>query len=83
MPIESFLNERIVGETSQSYIKYTTLYRDEPKRCGCGHRIKLVDAPKFWQKIPKDDLLTIPYFMELEEEGLLDKALSGELDKEI
>lgn len=83
--VPSFINERLVGcicEDSQNYIKYTTIYKDEPKRCQCGHWIELVEAPRFWEKIPKEDLVTIPYFRELEEEGKLDKLLSGELDKE-
>lgn len=83
--VESFINERIVGcicEDSQNYIKYTTIYKGEPKRCQCGHWLELVEAPRFWEKIPKEDLVTIPYFRELEEEGKLDKLLSGELDKE-
>lgn len=81
--VESFVNERMVGcicEDTQNYIRYTTVYRGEPKRCQCGHWIELVDAPKFWEKIPKEDLITIPYFRDLEEEGKLDKLLAGELD---
>lgn len=84
--VESFINERLVAcvcETSQSFVKYTHVYKNEPKRCQCGHWLKLVDAPKFWQKIPVEDLLTIPYFRELQEEGKLEKALSGELDEEL
>lgn len=83
--VESFAEERLVGcicEESQNHVKFMHLYRDEPKRCQCGHWLKLVDAPKFWQKIPREDLLTIPFFQEMEMEGKLDKLLSGELDAE-
>lgn len=86
IPIESFIDERIVGcvcEESQSFIRYSVVYKGEPKRCACGHWMKLVEAPRFWEKIPKEDLLTIPYFRELEEEGKLDKLLSGELKHEM
>lgn len=81
VPIESFYNERAVAcvcESTQSYVKYTILNKGEPKRCACGHWMELVDAPKFWLKIPKEDLVTIPYFAELEAEGKLDKILAGE-----
>lgn len=74
--VESFSNERMVAcicEPTQNYIRYTTVYRGEPKRCQCGHWLELVDAPKFWEKIPKEDLLSIPYIKELEEEGKLTK----------
>lgn len=83
IPIESFINERTIAcvcEETQNHVKYTTIYKNEPKRCQCGHWLKLVEAPKFWEKIPKEDLVTIPYFRDLEEEGLLDSLLSGELD---
>ena len=83
--VESFINERLVAcvcEETQTYVKYTHVYKGEPKRCQCGHWLELVEAPKFWEKIPKEDLLGIPYFADLEEEGKLDKLLSGELDKE-
>lgn len=79
--VESFTNYRHVGcicEPNQNHVKYTILNMGEPKRCLCGHWLELVEAPKFWTKIPKEDLLTIPYFMELEAEGKLDKVLAGE-----
>lgn len=80
VPIPSFLNERIVAcacEPTQNHLKMITLYRGEPKRCSCGHWMELVDAPKFWEKIPKEDLLEIPYFKLLEAEGKLDDVLAG------
>lgn len=83
--VESFINERTVAcvcEETQNYLKYTHVYKGEPKRCQCGHWLELVDAPKFWEKLPKEDLVTIPYFRELEEEGKLDKLLAGELDED-
>lgn len=83
--VETFFDERLVGcvcEETQNSFRFTTVYRGEPKRCACGHWMKIVDAPKFWEKIPKEDLLTIPYFMILESEGKLDKVLSGELTLE-
>lgn len=76
--IESFVNDRIVAcicEPSQTYVKYMHLYRGEPKRCQCGHWMELVDAPRFWEKIPKEDLLQIPYIKELEEEGRFDEVM--------
>lgn len=79
--VESFTNERTVGcicEENQNHLKYTILNKGEPKRCLCGHWLELVEAPKFWTKIPKEDLLTIPYFMDLEAEGKLDRLLAGE-----
>lgn len=79
--VKSFTNYRYVGcicEPNQNHVKYTILNMGEPKRCFCGHWLELVEAPKFWTKIPKEDLLTIPYFMELEAEGKLDAVLAGE-----
>lgn len=84
--IESFINERLVGcvcEQSQNFVRYTNVYKGEPKRCQCGHWLELVEAPRFWEKIPIEDLLTIPYFREMQEDGLLDKLMSGELDREL
>lgn len=86
VPIESFTDERLIAcvcEPSQNHVRYTFVRKDEPKRCYCGHWLKLVEAPRFWEKIPKEDLITIPYFRELEEEGKLDKLLSGELKDEM
>lgn len=80
LPIEAFGNERMVAcacETTQNHLKYTTIYRGEPKRCQCGHWMELVDAPRFWEKIPKEDLLEIPFFADLEEKGELDDLLAG------
>lgn len=85
VPIEAFGNERIVAcscETTQNHLKYTWVYRGEPKRCQCGHWLKLVDAPRFWEKIPKEDLLEIPYFADLEEKGKLDLLLAGKWPEE-
>lgn len=85
VPIESFSNERMVGcvcEPTQNYLKFTIVHKGEPKRCQCGHWMELVDAPRFWEKIPKEDLLTIPEFLELELEGKLDKFLAGEIEEE-
>lgn len=82
--VQSFSEDRLVGcvcEETQNYLKYTHLYKGEPKRCQCGHWMELVDAPRFWEKIPKEDLVTIPYFRELEEEGKLDKFLAGKLEE--
>lgn len=82
--IESFDDSRMVAcvcEDTQNHHKFTTLYKGEPKRCQCGHWMELVDAPRFWEKIPKEDLLDIPWFRELEEEGKLDEYLkTGKLD---
>lgn len=82
--IESFEDERMVAcvcEDSQNHHKYTHLYMGEPKRCQCGHWMKLVEAPRFWEQIPKEDLVQIPWFRDLEEEGKLDKYLeTGKLD---
>ena len=82
--VESFFDERLVActcEEAQNYVKYMYVYKGEPKRCSCGHWIKCVDAPRFWEKIPKEDLLEITWFRDLEEEGKLDKFLqTGKLD---
>lgn len=84
VPIESFEHSRIVAcacEKTQNHFKYTIVYKGEPKRCQCGHWMELVDAPRFWEQIPKEDLITIPWFRELEEEGKLDKYLqTGKLE---
>uniref|UniRef100_A0A6G1S566 Cytochrome c oxidase subunit 5B, mitochondrial n=1 Tax=Aceria tosichella TaxID=561515 RepID=A0A6G1S566_9ACAR len=82
--IESFDDSRLIAcvcEDTQNHHKYTNLYKGEPKRCQCGHWLELVDAPRFWEKIPKEDLVEIPWFRELEEEGKLDKFLqTGKLE---
>lgn len=81
--VESFTGERMIGcvcEPTQNHVKYTHLYMGHPKRCNCGHWLELVPAPRFWEKIPKEDLLEITWFRELEEEGKLDKFLeTGEV----
>lgn len=85
VPVESFAPWRTVAcicENTQTYLKYTRLYMGEPKRCQCGHWMKLVEAPRFWEKIPKEDLVEIAFFRELEEEGKLDKFLeTGKLEE--
>jgi cytochrome c oxidase subunit 5b len=76
--VESFFDSRMVAcvcEETQNHHKYTNLHKGEPKRCQCGHWLELVDAPRFWEKIPKEDLIDIPWFRELEEEGKLDTFL--------
>lgn len=81
--VESFLDERMVAcacEPTQTFFRYTHLERGDKKRCHCGYWLELVDAPKFWQKLPKEDLLDIQFFRDLEERGLLDKYLAGEID---
>lgn len=81
--IESFFDDRIVAcacEPTQTFFRYTFLERGEPRRCHCGYWLELVDAPKFWQKLPKEDLIDIYFFRDLEERGLLDKYLAGEID---
>lgn len=86
VPIESFFDERLVAcvcEESQNFMRYTYVHKGELKRCNCGHWLEWKEAPRFWEKIPKEDLITIPYFRELEEEGKLDKLLSGELKDEM
>lgn len=86
VPIESFTDKRLIAcvcEPNQNHLIYTYVYKDEMKRCQCGYWMKLVEAPRFWEKIPKEDLLGIPYFRDLEEEGKLDKLLSGELKGEM
>lgn len=83
--VESFFDERMVAcncESAQTFVRYMTVYKGEPKRCQCGHWIKCVDAPRFWEKIPKEDLLEITFFRDLEEDGKLDKFLeTGKLDE--
>lgn len=83
--VRAFHDERIIGchcEPTQTHILYTTLYKSEgEKRCQCGFWFRLEDAPRFWEKIPKEDLLEIPYFLDLEKEGKLDKLLAGEADE--
>lgn len=82
--VESFFEDRIIAcicEPSKNSHRYTTLYKGEKKRCQCGHWLELVDAPRFWEKIPKEDLLEIKFFKDLEDQGKLDKYLqTGELD---
>lgn len=78
--IEGFGNERLVAcvcENTQNHLKYTWVHRGEPKRCQCGHWMEFKDAPRFWEKIPKEDLLDIPFFADLEEKGQLDDLLAG------
>lgn len=83
--IESFFDDRLVAcacEPSQTYVRYMYVYKGEPKRCQCGYWLKCVDAPRFWEKIPKEDLLDIAFFRDMEEEGKLDKFLeTGEIDE--
>lgn len=83
--IESFTDERAIAcacEQSQNYLRFTIVHKDEPKRCQCGHWMQLVVAPRFWQDIPREDLLEIPFFKELETEGKLDKFMeTGKLDE--
>lgn len=82
--IESFFDDRMIAcacEPSQTYHKYMYVYKNEMKRCQCGWWFKCVDAPRFWEKIPKEDLLGIPFFRDLEEDGKLDKFLeTGKID---
>lgn len=76
--IESFMDDRMVAcacEPAQNYMKYMTIYKGEQKRCQCGWWMKCVDAPRFWEKIPKEDLLDIPFFRDMEEDGYLDEFL--------
>lgn len=87
VPVEAFGMERIVAcacEQAQNHLKYTWVYRGEPKRCQCGHWMELVDAPRFWEKIPREDLLEIPFFANLQEKGQLDDLMEGKwlLDKQ-
>lgn len=85
--IESFFDYRRVActcEPNQTFYRYTMLLRDEPKRCHCGYWLELVDAPRFWLNLPKEDLLDIQFFRDLQDEGILDKYLAGEIsDKDV
>jgi len=86
IPIPSFHDERIVAcccEPAQSFFRSTFVYRGEKKRCECGYWMELVDSPRFWKKIPKEDLVTIPYFKFLDDEGILDLLLADEVDREL
>lgn len=83
--VESFFDERIVAcvcEPMQNSHRFSVYYKGEPKRCQCGHWIEVVDAPRFWEKIPKEDLVQVDFFKKLEEKGKLDKFLeTGELEE--
>lgn len=85
--IESFFDHRRVActcEPNQTFYRYTLVLRGEPKRCHCGYWLELVDAPRFWLKLPKEELLDIQFFRDLQDEGLLDKYLAGEIsDKDV
>lgn len=82
--LHSFAPETILAcvcEPEQTFHRFMKIYADEPRRCQCGYWVKLVDAPRFWEKIPREDLLQIPYFQHLEEEGLLDDYLAGKVEE--
>jgi len=84
IPIESFADYRVVAclcEPAQNFHRYSIVYRGDKKRCNCGHWMELVDAPKFWQKIPKEELCEIEFYRKLEEKGQLDEYLkTGKID---
>lgn len=77
-PIEipSFETKRFVGcqcEEHTSFTRYTTVYKGELKRCQCGYWMKCVDAPKFWEDIPEEELMSIPKYrrmLELQKLGV-------------
>lgn len=83
--VESFVPSRLVAcvcEPEQTFHTYTWLYYGEKKRTNCcGHWMELKEAPRFWEKIPRDDLLEISFFRELEEDGLLDDYLAGKFEE--
>lgn len=82
--IDSFAPETVLAcvcEPEQTFHRYMKIYADEPKRCACGFWVVLKEADRFWEKIPKEELLQIPYFLDLEERGLLDDFLAGKVEE--
>lgn len=82
--IESFFPDRLVAcvcEPEQTFHRFTNVYLGEKKRCSCGYWMELREAPRFWEKIPKESLLEITFFRDLEEQGLLDDYLGGKHDE--
>lgn len=83
--IPSFFDNRLVAcscEEAQTFVKYTYIHVNEPKRCACGFWMELVEPPRFWEKIPKEDLLEVSMFRDMEEEGYLDDFLARKCDKD-
>lgn len=49
--VPSYLDKRIIGcicEEDSTVINWMWVHKDEPKRCGCGHWFKIVDAKPFY-----------------------------------
>lgn len=82
--IKSFAPETVLAcicEPEQTFHRFMKIYADEPRRCNCGYWVVLKEAPRFWEKIPKEELLQIPFFLDLEEAGLLDDYLAGKVEE--
>lgn len=74
--IQCWGDERIVAckcEPASTYLCFKRISKYEgPTRCNCGFWIEAVEGDRFWEKLPKDELLTIPHFRFLYENGKLD-----------
>lgn len=84
--IESFFPERMIAcvcEPEQTFHNFTHINYGEKKRCQCGYWMEMREAPRFWEKIPKEELLDITFFRDLEEDGLLDDYLNGKYEEVI